>query len=376
MSEVLAHGHFVFRDADQGDEPVLRKILRATPLPGWVTLSYEREPDYFQGCSIEGDTRTVLAHTTDGTPVGFFSRAVRTAWIGGRPMRLGYLGQLRLLPQWRGRSRIILRGFQVCRELLYDSRQETPYYLTSILSDNTLARRILTSGIKGMPTYLPLSGFLTLVTATRQSFAHRETAPPYELRTATDSDLDSLADLLQSSGRRYALQPYWDIDSLRSLQSVGWHPENSLLLLKDGHPVACGTVWDQRSLRQRRVVAYTPALAYTRPLVSAALRLAGYPPLPPAGRTLDLGFLSHLAVVPGEEAAVPNVVAGLLRLAKNKGLASVVLGLSEGHPWLSLLGGLRTLRYRSQLYLVHWPEGRKAAEDVLGQPIQTEVACL
>ncbi|MCP5083453.1 MAG: hypothetical protein GY948_17345, partial [Alphaproteobacteria bacterium] len=329
MSEILARGHFVFRDADQGDDPILREILRATPLPGWVTLSYEREPDYFLGCNIEGDTRTILAHTPDGAPVGFFSRAVRTAWIGGRPMRLGYLGQLRLLPRWRGRSRVILRGFKVCRELLDDGRQQTPYYFTSILADNILAQRILTSGIKGMPTYLPLCGFLTLVAATHQFFARRVTATPYELRAAGTSDIDSLADLLQCSGRRYALQPCWNADRLRALLSVGWRPEHTLLLLKDGHPVACGTVWDQRSLRQRRVIAYTPALAFTRPLVSTALRLAGYPPLPPPGRTLDLGFLSHLAVIPGEEATVPSLLAGLLRLARNNGLTSVVLGLSE-----------------------------------------------
>ena len=255
-----------------------------------------------------------------------------------------------------------------------DGQQETPYYFTSILSDNILAQRILTSGIKGMPTYLPLCGFLTLVAATGQFFARRETAPPYELRTAGTSDIDTLADLLQCSGRHYALQPCWNADSLRVLQAVGWRPEHTLLLLKEGDPVACGTVWDQRTLRQRRVIAYTPALASMRPLVSTALRLAGYPPLPPPGRMLDLGFLSHLAVIPGEEATVPCLLAGLLRLARNNGLASVVLGLSEAHPWLALLNGLRTLRYRSQLYLVHWPEGRKAAEEVVGQPVQTEVA--
>ena len=69
MSEVLARGHFVFRDARSEDDPILRGILRATPLPGWVTLNYEREPNYFQGCAIEGNTRTVLASTPDGAPV-------------------------------------------------------------------------------------------------------------------------------------------------------------------------------------------------------------------------------------------------------------------------------------------------------------------
>ena len=376
MSGSLAGGRYVFCDAEAGDDPILRGILRATPLPGWVTVGFEREPNYFHGCPIEGDTRTILASTADGDPIGFFSRAVRKAWIDGRPARLGYLGQLRLLPEWRGRSRVILRGFQVCRELLHDGHQDTPYYLTSILSDNELARRILTAGIKGMPSYLPLSGFLTLVAACRQPLARRRLSPPYNLITATEAGLDSVVNLLQACGSRFALHPYWDADGLRALQAVGWHPENTLLLMKNDRPVACGTVWDQRVVRQQRIIAFSPALACTRPIVSTALSFAGFADLPKPGQTLQHGFLSHLAVVPGEEAVLPNLIAALLRLANGKGLSSIMLGLSEDHPWLSHLGKLRVLRYRSQLYLVHWKEGRQAAEALAGQPVQTEVACL
>jgi len=376
VSELSAQGRYIFRDAVPADDPILREILRATPLPGWATLGYEREPNYFQGCLIEGDTRIILASTADGNPVGFFTRAVRTVWIAGRPVRLGYLGQLRLLAHWRGRSRIILRGFQLCRQLLADGRQQTPYYLTSILSDNSLAHRILTSGIKGMPTYLPLGSFITLLASTHQPLARRLSALPYTLRSATEADIDTIAALLQSYGSQYALHPYWDADNLRALRSVGWRAENSILLLKNDQPVACASVWDQRAVRQQRIIAYSPTLHYTRPAISAALRFAGFPHLPPPGELLNQGFLSHMAITPGEEMALPTLVAGLLRLAKERGLSSVVMGLSEKHPWFSFLTKLRALRYRSQLYLVHWPEGQAAAKALLGQPMQTEVACL
>lgn len=376
MSEILAAGRYLFRDAEAADDSILRGILRATPLPGWVTLSFEREPDYFRGCAVEGDTRTILARTADGDPVGFFSRAVRKAWINGRPTSLGYLGQLRLLPEWRGRSRIILRGFQVCRELLHDGIQDTPYFLTSVLSDNTLARRILTAGIKGMPRYRPLSSYITLVASCRQPLADRRLLPSYEVITACEAGLDSLTSLLQDCGSRYALHPYWDADGLSSLQPVGWRPENTLLLMKNDRPVACGSVWDQRAVRQQRITGYGPALAYGRPLISAALGSAGFPGLPRPGKTLPHGYLSHLAVLPGEEAVLPGLIAALLRLAGSRGLTGVILGLSEMHPWLARLRKLRALRYRSQLYLVHWEEGRDAVESVAGQLVQTEVACL
>ena len=93
-------------------------------------------------------------------------------------------------------------------------------------------------------------------------------------------------------------------------------------------------------------------------------------------RRLGRLHISRIRLPNGEEATLAILVAGLLRMANKNGLASVALGLSEGHPWLPFLGGLRTLRYRSQLYLVHWPEGREAAEELVGQVVQIEVACL
>ena len=227
-----------------------------------------------------------------------------------------------------------------------------------------------------MPTYQPLCRFVTLVAATGQSLARRQTEAPYSIRIASEADVDVLVMLLQTSGRRYNLHPLWDSAGLRALRPVGWRAQNSLILCKGDRPVACGAVWDQRCVRQWRVTGYKTVLARSRALANAALALTGQPRLPAPGQTLKQGFLSHLAVVPGEEAALTWLVAALLRLAGQQGLSSVVLGLSEGHPWLAMLGDLRALRYHSDLYLVHWDEGRQAVQALLGQPVQTEVACL
>lgn len=375
MNGFATGGRFRFHEAGPPDDAVLRRILRETPLPGWIALSYEREPSYFAGCAVEGETQTVLATTAAGEPVGFFSRAVRSAFIEGRPLRLGYLGQLRLLPAWRARTRAILRGFEVCRALLADGRQDTPYYLTSILAGNSPARRLLASGVRGLPTYLPLRGFITLVAATRQRYGEYRLAEYASERGSADA-VETLAALLQDYGRDRALYPCWTADALRALEPVGWRGADMLLVRRGGRLVACGAVWDQRSVRQWRVVGYRSPLARLRPLVNAGSWLGGFPRLPAPGRALEQGFLSHLAVRPGEEAALPVLLAGLLRLARAGGLDTVALGLAEDHPWLARLGGLRALRYRSQLYLVHWEQGRAAAERLRGALVQPEAACL
>src|SRR5690606_2067192 len=49
-----------FELATASDEPRLRQLLREAPMQGDVRLAMEREPDFFQGLSIEGDVAQVL----------------------------------------------------------------------------------------------------------------------------------------------------------------------------------------------------------------------------------------------------------------------------------------------------------------------------
>ena len=46
---------FVFAIAGPEDEPEIRRLVGATPMPGPITLRFEREPDYFLGCTVMGD---------------------------------------------------------------------------------------------------------------------------------------------------------------------------------------------------------------------------------------------------------------------------------------------------------------------------------
>ena len=87
-----------FRLADQGDEAELRALLRRQALPGWVSLSFEREPDYFAAGSIEGERHGVLLarDALTGRLAGMYSRAARRAYVNGERCWLGYVGQLRL----------------------------------------------------------------------------------------------------------------------------------------------------------------------------------------------------------------------------------------------------------------------------------------
>ena len=339
------------------DEAELRALLRSQPLPGWVSLGFEREPDYFAAAASEGERHAVLLarERTEtgarGSLVGFFERAVRRVYLGGEVRRLGYLGQLRTATGWqRGYRtyRLLRLGFEQVQQRLRGA-DELPYDITSILADNRSARRILTAGLPGLPRYRRLSGYHTLVY--RSGRCRHSGARHVENGAALG--LPAIADCLQRNYRRYRFAPFWDE---AALLGAGLTADDFLVLRRGKRVTACLGLWDQRALKQTVVRGYRRPLGVLRPLVNLAAPLLGYPALPRVGEALRQGWLSHLACDGDEPAALQVLLPAALARARQLGLEQVLLGLADGHPLLPTARGLRRhLNYRSDIYLVHWP---------------------
>jgi hypothetical protein len=375
---LLTHGNAVFRLAGGADDADLRAALRACPLPGWVSIAFEREPSYFGACEVEGSFAQVVVarHRNTGELIGFFSRSCREAFVAGDRVRLGYLGQLRLAPAWQTRSRAILRGFEVCRDLLADGRQDTPYFLTSILAGNARALRMLTSGSRGMPTYRPMADYVTLALSSAQRLS-APLPPGYALERGSRDSLPEIARFLLDQARRRTFSPAWTLAELQRLERCALAPEDFLLLRRGGVPIACLALWDQRQFKQARITGYSRPLAILRPLAAPALKAITYPPLPAAGSILRQAFISHVEVAEDGEAVFLALMAAALEDARNQGIEILTIGFCAAHPLLAVAQKrLRGLSYCSRLYLVHWPEGESEAKRLEGLPIHAEVALL
>src|SRR5258708_2551426 len=140
----------------------MRRLLPLNPNPGELTLTLEREPDYFLGSRLPGvlEDQTILALEGDRV-VCIGGCSVRERYINGRRQRVGYLGGLRLDHSVRGRFDIVRRGYKFFAEIAQDPPPE--YYFTSITSDNLRSIRLLERGLPGMPSYRFLSEFVTLL---------------------------------------------------------------------------------------------------------------------------------------------------------------------------------------------------------------------
>ena len=104
--------------ASPEDEPDIRALVGSVPMPGAVAVRFAREPDYFLGTTIMGDPCDVLVarHRPDGQLAGMACRAEHRAYLNGREAPLGYIGQIRVAPDFRGHW-LVQRGARIFKRL-------------------------------------------------------------------------------------------------------------------------------------------------------------------------------------------------------------------------------------------------------------------
>lgn len=363
--------------ATRADDAEIRRLLRDNPMPGRISISLEREPDASLAAAIEGDIHhTVIARDPEtGSLMGMGSVSTRDAYINGDVTRVGYLGQLRLDQRYRPRAPIIIGGYRMFREL-HDSLG-VRLYLTSIAADNLRARRLLERGLPDMPTYRPLDTFVTTMI---EAWAPGGKLPP-GLHTRR-VNLDHMPDVLHCltrNGQRAQFSPVWRASDLLARVKAG---EIEFVVAKRRERVVgCMAVWDQRAYKQAVIRGYEPRLLRWRRWINLVPGLFNIPRLPPVGTKLNIAYLSHVAVDDDD----PDVFAALLgcacgsgdRWRDDLGHRNFVLGLSERHPLLRAVPRMfRRHMYRTNLYVVHWDDGRAAAAGLDDRVCQPEVALL
>jgi hypothetical protein len=356
--------------AGPADDPDLARLLRELPLGGRIAVSLEREPSVLGAATITGDRQEFLiARDETGAAQGFGGRFELDAYLNGEPARVGYLGELRLSHAGRRRiGHVIVGAYEAMRAL--HEQGTTPFYFSTIVSDNTPARRLLESGLRGLPTYRPFDRLLTLVIETRARHAK-----PGAVRTGEDVGLPALLAYLDAHGRRRQLHPVWTEASLARCR--GLTLDDFVAAEEGGEIVGALALWDQRAFKQSVVRDYAPALAALRPAYNLAAPLLGRAVLPPPGTRLETAFLSHVAVQEGRAEVLVDLVAVACARAVERGIDHLAIGLSARDPAAAALErAFSCYRYESEIYLVYWPDGEIAARAVAESASHLEVAIL
>lgn len=344
-------GGVVYRAARLEDDACIRSLLRNNDMDSWVRMSIEREPSFFKGENILGESMAVLALRSDPPHdvVGMYSMAACRAHINGTPVDAGYMGALRVNPLYRHKLRILKNGFASARAL--SEIDKLPLF-TSLASENLAARRLLEANLRGMPVYTPIGEMLSLGISTARG---KRTGL---LRAAQPGDIPALVEFFNARAAAYQFSPVLCEQWLNKLPGdIGLAIEDFLLLEDGGTLRGCVAIWDQRGFKQVVPHGYRFPLNLLRRPYNMYARLAGRLALPGTGQQLDQVFLSFIALDTQAEDCLGQLITEALFHARLKGASAGVLGFSADNPLCQ-----RTREqfpasvYRSCIETIGWPD--------------------
>ncbi len=364
-------GTFDIRLATPADEPDIRALVGSVAMPGDVAVRFAREPDYFSGTTIMGDPCDVLVarHLPDGALAGIACRAERRSFVSGEESTLGYIGQIRIAGEYRGRW-LVPRGARVMREMSPPGL----LYFGVIASENPRAAGALVgarppAGIRAHR----VSGLTTCAIWLRRRARVR--TPDVEVLPASADTLPAVVAFLRAEGPRrqffpaYTHEDFTGGTSLRSLAA-----EDVLVARRDGRIVGTMAVWDQSAYKQDIVEAYGPALGRVRPLYDLAARAFGALPLTPPGEAIPLAFAACVCVEGDDPDVMRALISAAAAAAHGCGKAYLMLGLADEDPLLSVARRFLHITYRSDLYALSFDEDPAARLD--GRVPYIEIAAL
>jgi hypothetical protein len=367
---------FAFDLANPGDDGAILRLLRDNPVPGSVTVSYERSPSYFHGCPVLGHSyqTLVVRHLPSGDLAGVAERSLSQLFINGREETVGYLGQLRVDRRFRARW-LVAGGFRFLRRL--HEEQPVAGYLTTIIEGNRQAEGVLVSRARrGFPVYRPLTRLHSLALQVRREKI--VVTGDCEVRRGGDVALAEIVAFLneQGAGRQFA--PVWTVaDFLPDAgRTRGFRPDDFRIALRYGRIVGVMGYWDQSSFKQPVVRGYRGLLRWGRPLYDGYARLRGFQPLPAVGTAIPLAYGAFVAIAHNDAGVFDLLLRQVLRTAHERGTALLMLGLAEGDPLLAHARRRPHIPYHSRLYTVGWDDGSHFHDRLDDRISHVEIATL
>jgi len=345
-----------FSLATRADDAGIRRLLSSNPIPGKIRIRYEREPDYFAGCATMGATQVLVARAEERV-IGVACRAIRPMFINGDRADVGYLGQLRVDPHFRGRW-LVLRGFRKLQEL---HRQSPPRgYVTTIIEGNDEAEGVLVRLARGpMPRYRKIDRLITLALPVWKAVAAATAFKAAPARAA----LQDIVAFLQREGRRKNFFPVYDEQSFVDGTTRGFDPEDFIVIERDGVIAGVAGLWDQSAYKQSIVDAYDPLTRAVRPIYNTAAKVLHRATLPKPGTALRFAYGSFFCAVNDDATVARELIAQLLADARTRRLDHLLLGFTESDPLLATARQFRHVAYPAGIFTVAWDDGNDFLSD-------------
>lgn len=339
--------------ATPADDLELRELLRHSPVPGPISVTFEREPSFFGACGIRGDHVQVCIgrDRRTGKIIGLGTRSISSGFINGETIPLGYLSDLRLEPEYRGGT-LVARGYRFLKQLHEDCR--TRLYTTVIFSENQAALTTIASGRAGLPQYHDRG------TIHSPGINIRGAKPPIdadcEIIRGSEDLLPEIVECLNRNNSQRQFAPVHTISMFRD-RWRNFRIEDFHVAVRGSNVVGVLGCWDQSSYKQTRIVGYSSRLQWMVPLGNILRPVTGMARYPKAGEEVSYFYLSFIAVDDNNLQVFRALLRSAYNAAVGAGYLYAILALHEQDPLLPALREYSLTPFFGRLFCVTFGDG-------------------
>jgi hypothetical protein len=274
-------------------------------------VQYLRRPDFFKLLRYQADRAfAMLTEDDEGAVCSIATVSLRPGWMDGRPITVGYLGDLRVRFD-RVFSRAWRRLFTelVTRAHEIDELADCTHWITTVIDGNRAALAALRNADRSnQPSLVPIGPFTMRNLIMRLPVVGRlRSSGPWEICDATDQDRAALTTFFEEQNRHLPLGFRGEL-TRRIACWDGLAITDFVYATDKGGIVACVAPWSPSAAKQT-VVSRMPAGFR---LIGRGARVLPSPPLriPEPGEPLRTPYLTHLTFASRLD---PDARAGVFR---------------------------------------------------------------
>lgn len=332
--------------ATNQDDEILRECVKNNEMKGSISVAFETEPSFFDSISVQGrESQVMVGKTEEGDLMGLGVRSIKQVYINEKVMDIGYLSGLRVNPEFRNNS-FLSGAYKFFKKLDQDGK--VPFYLTTIIEDNAIARRILESGRGGLPNYMPF-GFLSTFIIKPQT---KKNNKRYEIIKGNNMPLENIVNFLNKEGSKKQFYPHYKTSDFNSIRLRGLKQEDFYLAMEGNNIIGTIAKWNQESFKQTRIVKYDKKMKITRPFINLISKFSNIPNLPKAGDLLHYFYAAFPTTKNNNPEILESLLCEVASDPENKEYDYFALGLSKMDSLAEAAKLFTPRTYNARLYVV------------------------
>lgn len=340
----LNQNSLITREATLADDQALRALIAVPMTTKGVQISFQREPSYFKASDIlyRHKLHVVIEDTEHQKNVACYSNGHRPCYVDKAVQNVRYASDLRVDPNYRGKSLVKVLGAHVKQTL-----HEPDFSQMIIFNDNYAARAAIQTGKSGIPDYYD-EGLIETLTLThlgnkrtiKAFLNHRTETERGEIKTcqARPEHITAMNRFIAEMSQHYNFIPAYNFAELHA-----GHPYFSGLQLSDfqlyfqnGKLVGMFGLWDQHTIKQTKILHYSPAIGLVRPIYNVLTKVTKGMPLPKLGDSVRYHVLHSLLCHPQQLALHHSMLEDAQKISKQRGVGVVSFTLSHQDPRFQL----------------------------------------